>query len=336
MSGGAAAERSADRGTPGSGPGTAEARALAREIWEGLNREPKRISSRFFYDHRGSELFEEITGLDEYYPTRTETALLREHAGRIVQLSEPASILELGAGSARKTRILLDAWGRETDAGLYLPQDVSAEFVEATARDLRAEYPWLRVTALVGDLRDPVALPPGSGRPLLLCFLGGTLGNFTPAQAVEILGHMAEALAPGDRFLLGLDLRPGGRKTLEELEAAYDDARGVTAEFNLNALRVLNRRVGTDFRLSDFRHRALYREDRGRIEMHLVARHAVEVNVPGEGTVHFAAGDYLRTEISCKYDRSTAADLLGEAGLSLTHWLTDDHDRYALVLGEHA
>lgn len=307
--------------------------ALVREVWEGLQDEQKHISSRFFYDHRGSELFEEITRLDEYYPTRTETALLHEHAGSIIRRTGPVSILELGAGSARKTRILLDALEEAAGEGHFLPQDVSYSFLRATAETLREEYPWLEVTALMGDLRAPVPLPDGMDRPLLVCFLGSTLGNFNDEQALGVLGNIARALHPGDHFLLGLDLRPGGRKTLEELEAAYNDAEGVTAEFNRNALRVLNREVGTDFPVDAFGHRAFYDDVEGRIEMHLVAHRPVTVTVPGHGAVQLAAGETVRTEISCKYDLPTARALLAAAGLTIRDWITDDHDRYALVIG---
>jgi L-histidine N-alpha-methyltransferase len=315
-----------------AGAGEGETEALLDELWQGLNADPPHVSSRFFYDRRGSELFEAITRLPEYYPTRTERALLTTHADEIVERAAPASILELGAGSASKTRILLDAVGRARGEGHYLPQDVSGAFLEGTARELRGEYPWLRVTPLVGDLRDPVALPDGVERPLLLAFLGSTIGNFTAPQAGRILSHVADALAAGDSFLLGMDLRPSAEKSLEELEAAYNDSRGITADFNRNALRVLNHRAGTDFDVDAWEHRAFYDAHRGRIEMHLVATAPEKVSVPERGVVHFARGEHIRTEISAKYDREVAGRMLRGAGMTLEAWFTDRRSRYALAL----
>jgi len=323
----------ADTPPDGSGPEAAAGDELAREVWEGLQDEQKHVSSRFFYDHRGSELFEEITELEEYYPTRTETTLLRRYAAAIIKTTSPLSILELGAGSARKTRILLDALESVGGTGHFLPQDVSRSFLRDTADTLREEYPWLDVTALVGDLREPVPLPEAMERPLLVCFLGSTLGNFSDAQALGVLANISQVLEEGDHFLLGLDMRPGGRKSRDELEAAYNDSRGVTAEFNLNALRVLNRQVGTDFDIDAFRHRAFYDEIFGRVEMHLVAEAPVTVRVPGFGSVEFEAGETVRTELSCKYDRPSAESMLEQAGLAITDWITDEHDRYALAIG---
>jgi L-histidine N-alpha-methyltransferase len=245
----------------------------------------------------------------------------------------PVSLVELGAGSARKTRVLLDAMERVGAGGLYVPVDVSAEFLEATARTLRAEYPGWAVEPEVADLTEPISLSPEPRRPALVALLGSTIGNFAPRSATRLLRHVRDLLRPGDAFLLGADLRPGPGKTRAMLEAAYNDAAGVTAEFNRNMLRVLNREAGTDFRLEAWRHLAFYDPDEGRIEMHLVARGPQAVRVPGRGRALLRDGDRIRTEISCKYDRVTVEELYVAAGLEIAEWVTDADGRYALVMG---
>ncbi len=317
-----------------SGDGSAEPAGLARlrdEVWAGLHR--RELSSKWFYDTRGSQLFEAITRLPEYYPTRTEQALLERHTPRWMERVRPACILELGAGSARKTRVLLDAMEAERPRGSYLPVDVSAEFLDATAEELRREYPDLTVEPVVADLSRPLRLDRSMPRPLLAALLGSTIGNFRPLAAVRLLGGLAGLMRPGDRFLMGADLRPGPGKSRGVLEAAYNDAAGVTAEFNLNMLRRLNREAGTDFDLSAFRHHACYDDVQGRIEMYLVPQRDVRVNVPGRGAVALAAGEGLRTEISCKYDLETVEALFDESGLAVDDWVTDEGQRYALALG---
>ena len=307
--------------------------ALADEVWEGLRRDVPELSPRLFYDERGSELFEQITGLDEYYPTRTETALLERWSGPIVERLRPAALLELGAGSARKTRLLLSHLAREVPGARYVPLDVSADFLERTAATLRSEYPALEVVPEVADFNSEIVLSHPLPRPALFAFLGGTIGNFAATAGTDLLRRLAARMNPGDHLLLGADLRPGPGKTREELVAAYDDARGVTAAFNLNILAVLDAAIGTDFDLDDWRHRAVWVEDEGRIEMHLVAVRDVDVAVPERGLVRFAKGDAIRTEISSKYDRATLESMFDRAGLRVTDWLTDARDRYALVIG---
>ena len=302
------------------------------EVWEGLNRDRKVISSKYFYDERGSELFVEITRLPEYYPTRTERALLEEWSPRLIRRYAPATLLELGAGSAGKTRILLDAMAESGEGGLYIPQDVSTDFVLRTAETLREEYPDLQVEPLAGDLVHPLDPALDVPRPLLLAFLGSTIGNFSTAQNREIMENIAAYLKPEDRFLLGCDLRPSEGKPLAELEAAYNDSRGVTAEFNRNVLSVLNTLLATDFQPSAFRHRAFYNAQEGRIEMHLVADTPQVVTVPDRGEVRFRAGESVRTEISCKYDRETVEELFAHGGLALEEWITDARGRYALAV----
>ena len=311
-------------------PETEELAELRDEVWAGLR--DGALSSRWFYDRRGSELFEEITRLPEYYPTRTERALLVEHATAWMGKLRPGILVELGAGSARKTRILLDALQDERPGAVYVPLDVSADFLETTARELRAEYPDLRVEPEVADLLHPLEIADHGPGPTLFAFLGSTLGNFAPDAAVGLLARIRDAMKPEDTFLLGVDLRPGPGKSLEELEAAYNDAQGVTAEFNRNMLFVLNDRAGTDFAPEYFAHRAFYDVPTGRIEMHLVASTAMRVRVPGRGDIHFEPDDSIRTEISSKYDPVVVDELFRAAGLARTDWLPDDHGRYAMVL----
>lgn len=307
--------------------------ALRDEVWAHLTRAPRQLSPKWFYDTRGSELFEAITELPEYYPTRTEQALLESWAPGFVERLAPRVLVELGAGSARKTRVLLDAMLAQRADARYVPVDVSADFLEDTARVLRSEYPSLTVTPAVADMSRAFRLPPELPGPALHALLGSTLGNFLPGPAARLLGRVREGLRPGDAFLMGADLRPGPGKSRAELEAAYDDARGVTAEFNRNILTVLNRDAGTDFDPGAWRHHAFYDDTEGRIEMHLVAERPQAVRVPGRGRVAFEAGESIRTEISAKYDRPTVEGLFAEAGLELAEWVADDRARYALAVG---
>ncbi len=307
--------------------------AVRDEIWEGLNRALPEVSPKYFYDRCGSELFEQITELDEYYPTRTERGLLERWAPALMERLRPASLMELGAGSAQKTRVLLDAMAQHVPGGHFVPLDVSGDFLAETARQLHLEYPGLEIIPEVADFTAHFQLANPLLRPALIALLGGTIGNFEAAEAVALLGRTRTMMQQNDTFLLGVDLRPGPGKTVEELEAAYDDDQGVTAEFNLNILNVLNDQAGTDFPLDAFRHRAFYDPTGGRIEMHLVATRAVDVQIPERGRVSFAKGESMRTEISSKYDRRTIEAMFGRAGLRMTNWLTDDRGRYALVLG---
>ena len=298
------------------------------EIRDGLSRAQKELPPKFFYDERGSRLFEEITELPEYYLTRTERALLEEWMPRWVGALRPRSVVELGAGSGRKTRIILDAMLAE-GGDLYVPVDISEEFLESTAAALREEYGgrlhvWPRVADIGCVLDLPRDLPP----PVLFAFLGSTIGNFTPAAAILLLRQLREAMGPADRFLLGVDLR----KDPAVIEAAYNDSRGVTAEFNLNMLRVLNAGFGADFDPGAFRHHAFYHPDRHCIEMHLVSTRDQRVRVPGAGEFPLAEGESIRTEISCKQDRGSVEAILGGSGMSIAEWVTDEAGRYALVL----
>ena len=301
--------------------------AMVADVREGLSRRQKELPPKYFYDERGSELFEKITRLPEYYLTRAERALLTSSAREIVEAFRPRTLVELGAGSAAKTRILLDAMRDAGCAEEYVPVDVSEDFLASTARRLRAEYPNLRVTPAVADIGSSLGLPDRLPRPVLFAFLGSTIGNFDAPSARALLGRVRQVMRPFDRLLLGADLR----KKRHVVEAAYNDARGVTAAFNRNMLRVLNRELGADFNVGSFRHRAFYSRERHRIEMHLVSSREQVVHIPRVGDVRLASGETIRTEISCKYDRPSVRRLLRAARLRLQDWIADD-GRFALAI----
>jgi L-histidine N-alpha-methyltransferase len=308
----------------------ARSRMLA-DVRDGLLREgQKELPPTYFYDARGSQLFDEITRLAEYYPTRAERALLERCAPEIVHRTTPRALAELGAGTATKSRVLLREITRHGPAQ-YLPLDVDGDTLERTAAALRTEFPALEVVPLIADMRDDVAAH-GARHPLLYAFLGSTIGNFDPASARDLLTRIRATLRPTDRLLLGVDLI----KDVATLHAAYNDARGVTAEFNLNVLRVLNRELDANFDLAVFRHRAFYNVADARIEMHLVACGNQHVHIPLVGDVHFADGESVRTEISRKYDRASATAMLQSAGFRLTDWLTEPDPLVALALAEPA
>ena len=302
---------------------------MLADVRDGLSREQKELSPKYFYDERGSELFEEITQLAEYYPTEAERALLRETAPALIAELRPCTLVELGAGSASKTRVILDAMsGKGASGRLYIPIDVSADFLADVAEQLRAEYPELEITPAVADITAAYTLP-HRYPPTLFAFLGSTLGNFGRDEAVTLLGNVAGSMSDGDSFLLGVDLR----KDVGRLEAAYNDSRGITAEFNLNILHVLNKELGSSFDPSAFAHRAFYNPDAHRIEMHLVSKRAQAVPVPAIGDVRFDEGESIRTEVSYKYDRASIEDLFRASGLTLERWMPGDDSLFALVLG---
>ena len=302
----------------------------------GLRAPQKRIASRYHYDERGSRLFEEITGLEEYYLTRTERALLVGWMPELVAELRPATLVELGAGSAEKSRIILDAMMESGVGEAYVLVDVSEDFLHETASRLRGEYPGLDVVPEVADFSQPLDLPDGLPHPRWVALLGSTLGNFEDAEARHLLRRVAERLGTGDRFLLGVDLRPGPRKSRERVEAAYNDARGVTARFSLNILSVINDRFGSDFDLDAYAHRSSYNPEEGRIETFLVSTRDQRVRFPGGEEIPVAAGETIRTEISAKYDREVVDDLFASAGLSVDRWMEDEEGLYALVLSAAA
>jgi L-histidine N-alpha-methyltransferase len=305
---------------------------MLAEVAEGLAAPQKELPPKYFYDHRGSELFEEITRLPEYYPTRTERGILEAWMPRLVAGLGTRTLVELGAGSAEKSRVILDAMRAAGTADLYVPIDVSATFLSRTAARLRREYPGLTVEPAVADISEELNLPRRMRRPALFAFLGSTIGNFYPAAATRLLRRVRAAMEPGDRFLMGADLR----KDVARIEAAYNDSEGVTAEFNRNMLRVLNHELGADFDPQAFAHRAFYEPLAHRIEMHLVSLRPQQVRIPGIGPVSFAQGETLRTEISCKHDRASVAALFQPAGLRVESWRTDPDGLFALVVGAPA
>lgn len=307
--------------------------AMLREVMEGLSRDPKELSPKYFYDHRGSELFEEITRLPEYYPTRKEREILEETLPDWIAELGPATLVELGAGSARKTRVLLDAMRARGTARAFVPVDVSASFVRESAREVAAEYPGLQVEPEVADISGPFQLRSHRPTPVLYALLGGTIGNFAPPDDVRLLGRIRSLMGPSDGFLAGVDLRPGEGKDRETVEAAYNDAERVTERFNANILRVLNRELGADFDVDAFRHRAVYDDERGHVELSLVARRRQSVRIPGGGTVDLEEGEPIRTELSCKFTREIVAERFHRSGLRLLRWTTDRDGYFAMALG---
>lgn len=299
---------------------------MVRDVDEGLAQRQKSLPPKYFYDERGSELFEMITELPEYYLTRAERGLLEGAIPALVKKVSPRSLVELGAGSASKTRIIIDAMVANGGAQRYVPIDVSGDFLRATAAALTNDYPQIEITPVVSDITEPFELP-RLPSPVLVAFLGSTIGNFSRDAAVALLSHVARLMLPEDAFLLGADLR----KDPAILNAAYNDSRGVTREFNLNLLARLNRELGADFPLDRFAHRAYYSMEHHRIEMHLVALAPLSVTIPGIGDVTFADGETIRTEVSYKYDRDTLSGILADAGMQLDLWLPDDENSFALA-----
>ncbi|MEV5610752.1 L-histidine N(alpha)-methyltransferase [Streptomyces sp. NPDC052225] len=299
--------------------------ALRADVLHGLTRTPKTLPPKWFYDARGSELFDEITTLPEYYPTRAEREILLARAAEIAAATGARTLVELGSGSSDKTRHLLDAFGGLTT---YVPVDVSESALRGAARTLLAEHPDLDIHALVADFTAALALPATPG-PRLVAFLGGTIGNLLPAERAAFLTSVRGLLSPGDFFLLGTDLV----KDEATLVAAYDDAAGVTAAFDKNVLSVVNRELGADFDLAAFEHVARWDATREWIEMRLRSTVAQTVKIPAlDLAVDFAAGEELRTEVSAKFRRGGVRDELALAGLDLAHWWTDEAGRFALSL----
>jgi L-histidine N-alpha-methyltransferase len=303
---------------------------LAEDVRAGLSAERKRLPPKYFYDARGSELFDRITSLPEYYPTRCERAILNRRAPDLVEGMR--ELVELGSGTASKTRALLYAMAAAGTLDRYVPFDVDESVVKASAEELAQLYPGLAVHGVVGDFEcDLGAIPEGERR--LFAFLGGTVGNFEPEQRTRFLARIRGLLGPGDRLILGTDLV----KDTAMLEAAYDDAEGVTAEFNLNLLRVLNTKLGADFDLKAFEHVAVFVPQHERIEMRLRALRAQRVSIPGaQITAEFAEGEEMLTEISSKFTPQRIAQELAAAGLSLDELITDEHGLFAVSVATPA
>ncbi|MFE5602813.1 L-histidine N(alpha)-methyltransferase [Streptomyces coelicoflavus] len=302
--------------------------ALRDDVLAGLTSTPKRLPPKWFYDARGSELFEAITALPEYYPTRAEREILVDRAGEIATATGARTLVELGSGSSEKTRVLLDALTERTGLGAYVPVDVSESALTQAGEALVAERPGLQVHALIADFTGGLTLP-GTPGPRLVAFLGGTVGNLLPGERAAFLSSVRALLSPGDALLLGTDLV----KDEGVLVRAYDDAAGVTAEFNKNVLAVMNRELEADFEPAAFEHVALWNAEREWIEMRLRSRTAQTVKVQAlDLAVDFADGEELRTEVSAKFRREGVRAELEAAGLDLTHWWTDGEGRFALSL----
>ncbi len=308
-------------------------RSLADDALDGLTRPFKELPPKHFYDARGAELFDRICDLPEYYPTRAERSILEQRAVEIAELTGAVELVELGSGTAAKTRVLLDALAAAGTLERYVPVDVTESMVRECAEELTEEYPGLRVHGVIGDFeRHLDRLPPARG-PRIVAFLGGTIGNFPPGSRRRFLRGIARLLGPEDHLLMGTDLV----KDPEVLQAAYDDTQGVTAEFNRNVLCVLNRELQADFDPEDFDHVALFDEENEWIEMRLRSRREHTTLVRGlDLLVHFDAGEELRTEISAKFTPERLEGDLAAAGLQLVSWLTDPEDYFALTLSRPA
>jgi L-histidine N-alpha-methyltransferase len=307
-----------------------EERSLADDVLDGLTRPFKELPPKHFYDSRGSELFERICELPEYYPTRTELQILTDRADEIVEETGAGELVELGSGAAEKARVLLGAMERAGTLSRYVPLDVSENALAESAQALVEEYDGLEVHGVIGDFeRHLHGVPDGDGDARIVALLGGTIGNFPPGTRRRLLRRIGSLLRAEDRLLLGTDLV----KDPDVIEAAYDDAEGVTAEFNRNVLHVINRELDANFPIDEFEHVAFFDRDREWIEMRLRAREACTVEVERVGlTVEFAAGEELRTEISAKFTRPRLEADYAAAGLELEHWYTDEDGLFALSL----
>jgi L-histidine Nalpha-methyltransferase len=310
-------------------------RRLPEDVLDGLTRPFKEIPPKHFYDSRGSELFERICRLPEYYPTRTELRILRDRAGEIVAATGAGELVELGCGAPVKARLLLEAMRDGNGRGRYVPVDVSERVVREAAASLAGDYPGLRVHGVVGDFERHLGQvpPPGDGEPRLVAFLGGTIGNFPPGSRRRFLRQVAGLLREEDHLLLGADLVKDPRV----IQAAYDDSAGVTAEFNRNILHVVNRELQADFDPDAFEHVAFYDPDHEWVEMRLRARRPCRVAISALGLdVRFEAGEEMRTEISAKFTRERLEADYAAAGLELAGWFTDGDQRFSLTLARPA
>ncbi|GAA4882606.1 L-histidine N(alpha)-methyltransferase [Saccharopolyspora cebuensis] len=302
-------------------------RALLADARAGLTDTPKWASPKWFYDAEGSELFERITELPEYYQTRAESGILHRRAVEIAELTGARTLVELGSGSSEKTRLLLDALRKNEMLQRFVPLDVSVSALRAAIDSIALDYPELEVRGVVDDFTAGTSVPDGPER--LVAFLGGTIGNLLPSERARFHASVRAALEPGEWLLLGTDLV----KDPERLVRAYDDAQGVTGEFNRNVLRVLNRETGADFDPAAFDHVARWNAEQEWIEMRLRARRAMEVRLAEPPLrVEFEAGEELRTEVSAKFRRERVRDELDAAGFDLHRWWVDDGGDFALSL----
>ncbi len=303
---------------------------LNRDVIKGLSKQKKTLPPRYFYDDRGSELFEQICEQPEYYPTRTEAGILLQNAENIARLTGPCEIVELGSGSSTKTRILLDAYQKLGSPLHYLPIDISAGILINSAKDLLADYPSLKVRGLVSTYELALErLKPTNCASRIISFLGSSLGNLTPAECDIFFSQITRALQPGEYFLLGIDLH----KSKEILEPAYNDSQGVTGAFNLNMLQHLNRKFEGNFDLRNFEHLAFYNEELRRIEMHLKSKKKQTFRLRGlDFSCDFEEGETIHTEISRKFDLKEMQGYLREKGLSTVQVWTDEQQWFGLIL----
>lgn len=301
---------------------------MVHDVRTGLSGHPKWLPPKYFYDARGSELFEAITRLPEYYPTRAERAILERRAEEIASAARADTLVELGSGSSQKTRLLLDGLAALGTLRRYVPVDVSPTALEDAMKSLSVDYPDLGLHGMVGDFEHHLGLIP-SGGTRLVAFLGGTVGNLAPGERRAFFAAIRNGLAPQDSFLLGTDLV----KDPERLVRAYDDAAGVTAEFNRNVLHVLNNSLGADFAPEAFSHVAVWNQQNAWIEMRLRSIHEQSVTIGDLGlSIDFGAGEEMRTEISAKFTRARLEDELAEAGFALAEWWTDPAGDFAISL----
>jgi L-histidine N-alpha-methyltransferase len=302
--------------------------ALCRDVRAGLQSSPKSLPPKWFYDSVGSDLFDQITRLPEYYPTRAEAEILRARAAEIASVTGADTLVELGSGTSEKTRVLLDALHHGGALRRFVPFDVDASMLSAASKAIQEEYPGIEIAAVCGDFEEHLAKIPTGGRRLFV-FLGSTIGNLEPGARGEFLAGLAAALRPGDSLLLGTDLV----KDASRLVAAYDDAAGVTAQFNRNVLAVINRELNADFDVDAFRHVATWNRAEERMEMSLRSERAQRVHIAALNlTVEFESGEEVLTEVSCKFRADGVADELAQAGLRLTQWWTDAAGDFGLSL----
>ncbi|UVO14228.1 L-histidine N(alpha)-methyltransferase [Mycobacterium sp. SVM_VP21] len=302
--------------------------ALRADVRQGLAQHPKSLPPKWFYDDVGSELFDQITRLPEYYPTRAEAEILRAHSGEVAALSGADTLVELGSGTSEKTRMLLDALQDAGTLRRFIPFDVDAGVLETAGEAIAGDYPGVRVDGVCGDFEHHLAQIPDGGRRLFV-FLGSTIGNLTPGPRADFLADLAAVMHDGDGLLLGTDLV----KDTGRLVCAYDDAAGVTAAFNRNVLAVVNRELDADFDLDEFAHVARWNSAEQRIEMWLRARRAQHVVVGAlDMAVDFVAGEEMLTEVSCKFRPEQVADELADAGLRRRRWWTDAAGDFGLSL----
>ncbi|NEQ97437.1 MAG: L-histidine N(alpha)-methyltransferase [Cyanothece sp. SIO2G6] len=304
-----------------------------QDVIDGLTQSQKTLPPKYFYDDYGSQLFEKICELPEYYPTRTEAWILNEYADAIAHHTGPCDLIELGSGSSTKTRLLLDAYQRQGEALYYQPIDVSAGILAESAQQLLMDYSTLQVYGQVGTYEQALAnLSEPHLDHRLVFFLGSSLGNFSPVECDRFFAQVADVLAPGDFFLLGIDLE----KEATILEAAYNDSQGVTAAFNLNMLTHLNQRFGGNFDNQNFYHQAIYNKNAAQIEMHLHCKIAHSVDLENlDLTVPFAEGETIRTEISRKFNLNTMQQYLQEKGLATINSWTDPKQWFGIILCQH-